>query len=215
MRVIIVGGGIGGLTMANALEKAGIDFVMLEARARFDPQVGASIGLGPGAMRIFDQIGAADAILDHTAPVQVSKVHRRDGKLIMPPSPAFQLVQARRVQMSSKKRVRTNKVSRFGYGVRFLERQLVLRALANCISQKANMLLNKVVQRIDHSEAGVTVHCQDGSSYHGDIVIGCDGINSKASTRAEMFRLASEADPHYLSAADRTGTINLPQTSEN
>ncbi|KAJ5341828.1 FAD binding domain protein [Penicillium brevicompactum] len=187
MRVIIVGGGIGGLTMANALEKAGIDFVMLEARARFDPQVGASIGLGPGAMRIFDQIGAADAILDHTAPVQVSKVHRRDGKLIMPPSPAFQLVQAR-----------------FGYGVRFLERQLVLRALANCISQTANMLLSKVVQRIDHSEAGIMVHCQDGSSYHGDIVIGCDGINSKASTRAEMFRLASEADPHYLSAADRT-----------
>jgi hypothetical protein len=34
--------------MANVLEKAGIDLVMLEARARFDFQVGASIKLGPG-----------------------------------------------------------------------------------------------------------------------------------------------------------------------
>lgn len=87
-----------------------------------------------------------------------------------------------------------------------MERQLVLRALANCISQTDKMLLNKVVQRIDHSDSGVTVHCEDGTSYQGDIVVECDGINSKASTRAEMFRLASEASPHYLSEADRTGT---------
>jgi 2-polyprenyl-6-methoxyphenol hydroxylase-like FAD-dependent oxidoreductase len=95
MRIIVVGGGIAGLTMANALEKASIDFVLLEARARFDPQVGASLVLGPSAMRIFDQVGAVQAILDHTAPVQFSKVHRGDGSLIMPPSPAFQLIQAR------------------------------------------------------------------------------------------------------------------------
>lgn len=77
MRVIVVGGGIAGLTTANALEKAGIDFVLLEARARFDPQIGASIGLRPNAMRIFDQVGAAQVIVDHTAPVRVSRFIER------------------------------------------------------------------------------------------------------------------------------------------
>lgn len=95
MRAIIVGGGLAGLTLASALEKAGVDFVLLEARARFDPQVGASIGLNAGAMRILDQLGAAQEIIKQTAPVKVSKVHRNDGTLIMPPSFTFQILKAR------------------------------------------------------------------------------------------------------------------------
>jgi 2-polyprenyl-6-methoxyphenol hydroxylase-like FAD-dependent oxidoreductase len=44
-RVIIAGGGIAGLTLANALERAGIDFILLEGRNEIAPQVGASIGM--------------------------------------------------------------------------------------------------------------------------------------------------------------------------
>jgi 2-polyprenyl-6-methoxyphenol hydroxylase-like FAD-dependent oxidoreductase len=44
-RVIIAGGGIAGLTLANALERAGINFVLLEGRSEIAPQVGASIGM--------------------------------------------------------------------------------------------------------------------------------------------------------------------------
>lgn len=95
MRVIIVGGGLAGLTLANALEKADVDFVLLEARARLDPQVGASIGLNAAALRILDQLGAAQDIIKHTAPVKVSKVHRSDGKLVMPPAFTFQILEAR------------------------------------------------------------------------------------------------------------------------
>jgi flavin-dependent dehydrogenase len=84
-----------------------------------------------------------------------------------------------------------------------------LRALANAISQKDKTLLNKRVRRIEHSDSGVTVHCDDGSSYHGDMVVGCDGINSKASTRTEMYRLASATDPEYFSKEERTSTYGL------
>ncbi|OQD80294.1 hypothetical protein PENANT_c037G04700 [Penicillium antarcticum] len=142
MRVIIVGGGLAGLTLASALEKANVDFVLLEARGRFDPQVGASIGLNAAAMRILDQLGAAEEIMNHTAPIKMSKVHRSDGTLVMPPAFTFPILQA-------------------------------------------------------------SVDCEDGSSYHGDVVVGCDGVNSKASTRSEMCRLAKE-DPGYAQALKET-----------
>lgn len=95
MRVIIVGGGLAGLTLASALEKANVDFVLLEARGRFDPQVGASIGLNAAAMRILDQLGAAKAIMNETAPIKMSKVHRSDGKLVMPPALTFPVLKTR------------------------------------------------------------------------------------------------------------------------
>ncbi|KAJ5120787.1 FAD binding domain-containing protein [Penicillium bovifimosum] len=187
MRVIIVGGGLVGLTLASALEKANVDFVLLEARGRFDPQVGASIGLNAAAMRILDQLGAAKAIMNETAPSKMSKVHRSDGKLVMPPALTFPILK-----------------TRFGYGSCSLDRQRALKALMDSIGLKDNMLPNKTVSRIDQTDSGVIVHCQDGSSYHGDVVVGCDGVNSKASTRSEMCRLASEEDPDHFRTLKQT-----------
>lgn len=74
------------------------------------------------------------------------------------------------------------------------------------IGLKDNMLPNKTVSQIDQTDSGVSVYCQDGSSYHGDVVVGCDGVNSKASTRSEMCRLASEEDPDHF--------LTLKQTSK-
>lgn len=70
LRVIIVGGGVAGLTLANALEvcqlcigqchdanscqQAGVDYVLLERRDDIAPQVGASIGIFPSAARVSD-----------------------------------------------------------------------------------------------------------------------------------------------------------------
>ncbi|KOC07347.1 FAD binding domain protein [Aspergillus flavus AF70] len=181
MRVIIVGGGLAGLTLASALEKANVDFVLLEARGQFDPQVGASIGLNAAAMRILDQLGAAEEIMNHTAPIKMSRVHRSDGTLVMPPAFTFPIIKAR-----------------FGYGVCFLDRQRALRALIASITRKDKMLPNKAVLQINQTDSGVSVNCEDGSSYQGDVVVGCDGVNSKASTRSEMCRLANEEDPDHF-----------------
>lgn len=56
-RVLIVGGGIAGLGLANMLQKHGIDFLLLEAYPEIAPQVGASIGFQPHGLRILDQLG--------------------------------------------------------------------------------------------------------------------------------------------------------------
>lgn len=55
-KVIIVGGGIAGLTLANMLERVGIDYLLLEANSHIAPVVGASIGLLANGLRILDQI---------------------------------------------------------------------------------------------------------------------------------------------------------------
>lgn len=68
-KVIIAGGGIAGLSLANMLQKTGIDFVVLEAYPELAPQVGASIGLLPHGLRILDQLGLYKPIRKLVAPL--------------------------------------------------------------------------------------------------------------------------------------------------
>lgn len=146
--------------------------------------MGASIGLAAHGLRIFDQFGAAQDILDQTVPMTYSRPHRRDGALIAAPQPIFTLLEPR-----------------LGYGFSFLDRQLVLRSAAKTIRQKHKILLNKRMKGIDHTSTGVSVHCEDGTSYDGDMVIGADGVNSKV--RQEMWRIADQEDPEYFSVGEK------------
>lgn len=56
-RVVIAGASIAGLSLALALERAGVDFVVLEAYESVAPQVGASIAVLPNGARVLDQLG--------------------------------------------------------------------------------------------------------------------------------------------------------------
>ncbi|KAK1472557.1 FAD binding domain-containing protein [Colletotrichum tamarilloi] len=60
--VLIAGGGIAGLTLANLLERVGINYLILEGYREMAPQVGASIGILPNGSRVLDQIGLYDEI---------------------------------------------------------------------------------------------------------------------------------------------------------
>lgn len=55
-KVIIVGAGVSGLTLAHALEKGNIDYVVLE-KGVVAPPWGANIAILPNGCRILDQIG--------------------------------------------------------------------------------------------------------------------------------------------------------------
>jgi len=81
-RVIIAGGSVTGLSLANMLQKNGIDFVLLEAYPEIAPQVGASIGLLPHGNRILDQIGAFKEILKLAPPVDHYNFRNSKGVLL-------------------------------------------------------------------------------------------------------------------------------------
>ena len=59
--VLIAGGGIGGLSAAIALGRAGLDSTVLE-RSSFTEESGAGIQLGPNATRLLAKLGVLDAI---------------------------------------------------------------------------------------------------------------------------------------------------------
>ncbi|HEX2446650.1 MAG TPA: FAD-dependent monooxygenase [Methyloceanibacter sp.] len=63
-RVLIAGGGIGGLSAAIALARRGIGTDVLE-RSRFAEETGAGIQLGPNATRVLAALGVLDLIEPH------------------------------------------------------------------------------------------------------------------------------------------------------
>lgn len=62
LKIIIAGGSVTGLSLANMLEKFDIDYTILEAYPQIAPQVGASIGLLANGLRILDQLGCYERL---------------------------------------------------------------------------------------------------------------------------------------------------------
>src|SRR5581483_3257232 len=60
-KILIAGGGIGGLTASIALAQQGLSATVLE-RSHFSEESGAGIQLGPNATRLLDRLGLAEAI---------------------------------------------------------------------------------------------------------------------------------------------------------
>lgn len=78
--VIIVGGSLVGLTTALALEKAGIDYVLLE-KGEIAPHLGASISTYPHTQRVMEQLGVWPEIKASAVPLGMRKHYDRKGKL--------------------------------------------------------------------------------------------------------------------------------------
>ncbi|KAF4545414.1 FAD binding domain containing protein [Lasiodiplodia theobromae] len=186
MKVIIVGGSITGLTLANMLERIGVDYVLLEAHSEIAPQVGASIGMWPYGLRILDQLGCYEpirALIDK--PLERGVLVGPDGKPLLTTENLSDHIE-----------------ERHGYPVIFVDRQAVLQILYDNINDKSKVLLNKRVATVTQRASSIGVTLKDGSSHFGDIVVGADGIHS--TVRSEMWRIAETAKPGYIPASERT-----------
>ncbi|CEI63201.1 unnamed protein product [Fusarium venenatum] len=184
-KILIVGGSVAGLALANMLEQVGIDFVVLEAGSKIDPTVGGGISVQPQMSRILDQIGCCDgykgdAIRNGIQDLD-NHVSVRDqlGNTIFKFDGLADALQ-----------------KRHGYPVVFVERQTLLRTLYDNMHDKDKVLLQKRFVKLEHSDDKVIVTTQDGCTYEGDIVIGADGMHSLV--RKEMHRLAHKLSPGYF-----------------
>ncbi|KAI6762288.1 hypothetical protein HG531_002841 [Fusarium graminearum] len=182
-KVIIVGGSVSGLSVANMLECFSIDYILLEAYPHIAPQVGASIGILPNGFRILDQLGCYEPIIDLAGECRYTLGCSRgpDGRPLGAASDTSLSVHLEKIT---------------GYSSIFIDRQMLLQVLHNNIKHKDRILPNKRVTRVDLINGGARVHTKDGDTFDGDIVVGADGIHSKI--RDEMWRIGKEQSPGYF-----------------
>ena len=81
MKVVIVGGGIGGLSIARELALRGIASTVLERAPQLNP-VGAGIIMNPNAMRVLERNGLADEVRRDSWPYLTRETRDRDGRLL-------------------------------------------------------------------------------------------------------------------------------------
>ncbi|RGP64219.1 FAD binding domain [Fusarium sporotrichioides] len=178
-KIIIAGGGIAGLTLANMLEKFDIDYVLLESHNEITPQVGASIGLLPNGLRILDQIGVYERIRKFLMSKSNFHINDSNGQSVF-------------LLPNFLKRLE----SRHGYPLLFFDRQWLLQALYANLQDKSKILTGKKVTHVDLVDGGVKATTMAGDQFCGTLIVGADGVNS--TVRSEMFRLGHQLQPGYF-----------------
>ncbi|PYH93622.1 DUF747-domain-containing protein [Aspergillus ellipticus CBS 707.79] len=175
-RVLIAGAGVAGLALALMLEKHGIDCLVLEAYSDIVATVGAGICLVPNGLRILDQLGCYEDLLDRTKnPVDQLNFRKPDGEILWGMEGADKQV-----------------TEKYGYSMLWMDRKTVLEVLFDHIADKSKLLTGKRVVNVTHTDIGVDVATADGSTYSGDILVGTDGTHS--TIRQEIARRAGELE---------------------
>jgi 2-polyprenyl-6-methoxyphenol hydroxylase-like FAD-dependent oxidoreductase len=163
--ILIIGGGIGGLTSAIALGKDGHRLTIAEK----DPDwavYGVGIIQQGNVVRAMKQLGIIDDYLDSGFGFNFVEVCIPTGEMVAR-IPSHPLVEGYPANMG---------VSRPG-----LHKVLGDRAIA----AGAEVRLGLTVNRLDDDGTQVTAHFSDGTSDSYDLVIGADGLYSR--TREQIF----------------------------
>lgn len=164
MKVIIIGGGIGGLCTALAMRTQGIDPVIYE-RAAEPGDVGAGLMLWPNAMKVLSALGADAAVIAAGARLIHSRLCTANGKT---------LHEARLDELET----------RVGAPVVAIHRAALHRILAEALEAGRLRFAMPCVNVVQHADS-VTVQFANGASDSADLLVGADGIRS--TVRGRMF----------------------------
>jgi len=160
MRIAIIGGGVGGLTAAIALLRRGFGVEVLEQAPEISA-VGASLQLGPNAVRLLDEIGLLPALRGiGVRPDAVDFLRWDDGSLL--------LHQA----------LGEDAEAHFGAPQLDFYRPDLHRTLAGALPDGV-LRLGVRVDGVEQDESGVTVVTQQGERIRADAAVAADGIRSR------------------------------------
>lgn len=91
--------------------------------------------------------------------------------------------------------------SRNGYDFLNVERRAFLQAIFECFPDKSVIKTHRRVIDIIESEDGIKVVLADGTEEYGDIVVGCDGVNSIV--RQAMWANAEKTVPGHITLKEK------------
>jgi salicylate hydroxylase len=160
-RVAIIGGGIGGLTAANALSRAGIEVAVYEAAAELK-EIGAGVALHANAMRVLRTIGVEDG---------VRKIAGRSDYMVT------RTWKGRMISKTS----RAQQAALFGLEGATVHRADLLDVLAAALPPDMVTLGKRCTEVLPDGDVAVA-RFADGTEAEADIIIGADGIHSAVRT---------------------------------
>src|SRR6476659_8338792 len=165
-KVLIAGGGIGGITALLALRQRGIAAELFEQAAAVG-QVGAGIQVSCNATRVLRTLGLGDALLRVAYYPEGRDYRAWDNGDRLYYTPLGERAEAR-----------------FGAPYYTAHRADLLDVLLGGL-ETGSFHLGSRIERFDQDDEGVTITLADGSTATGDVLIGADGIHSIL--RGQMF----------------------------
>ena len=161
-KVAVAGGGIGGLTAAIALRRAGFEVSVFERAAELR-EVGAGLLLAANAQRTLAKLGLAEAVARLGSPASAGEIRSWRGK-VLASIPAAEL----------EKKIGTPSAA--------VHRADLQALLAREVGE-GTLRLGAEVEAFEQDESGVRVLLADGSRESADILVGADGLRSRVKAR--------------------------------
>jgi salicylate hydroxylase len=159
-RILIAGGGIGGLATAIGLAQKGVASLVMERSARFS-EIGAGIQLGPNAFHAFDTLGVGDAARDMA--VYIDNLRLMD---------AIEGHEITRIPLGDDFR------ARFGNPYAVVHRGDLYGVFLKACEAHPLVTLRAGAQVVDYTQdaGSVTARLADGERVTGTAMIGADGL---------------------------------------
>ncbi|OQE46236.1 hypothetical protein PENCOP_c001G06685 [Penicillium coprophilum] len=166
VRVLIAGAGIAGLATAISLTRIpnlpNLDIQLYEQAPEL-LEIGASIALSPNGMRTLEKLGVHSALTDEVG--------------FRGPSGTPQIFRHWKTDQVVSVDTHVNVTDPRHHTTRF-HRAHVHSALLEQVPRES-IHLGKKIARAEADQTGVSLYFEDGSSAHGEILIGADGIRSR------------------------------------
>jgi 2-polyprenyl-6-methoxyphenol hydroxylase-like FAD-dependent oxidoreductase len=185
-KALIVGGGIGGLTAAVALRRAGVEVDLVEIKRDWWVY-GVGIIQPNNTLRALDRVGLADACVERGASFPGWRIFDAEGRFLME-APTSNLAAPRMPPINGITRP--------------LLHQILVEAM---LASGANVRLGCTVADLREIGDEVAVAFTDGTSRRYQLVVGCDGVRSTMRERLYGAGLS----PRYSGQA--VWRYNLPR----
>jgi 2-polyprenyl-6-methoxyphenol hydroxylase-like FAD-dependent oxidoreductase len=160
VEILVIGGGIGGLTLALSLHQAGIACRVYEAAPEIRT-LGVGINLLPHAMREYTELGVAGRLEKAAVATREVCFYNRFGQLIF-----------------SEPRGRYAGYDWPQLSIHRADLHAVLLAVVRERLGADSVVLGKACIALEENAHSVTARFEDGGSARGAALIGCDGIHS-------------------------------------